>query len=76
MKLREAINAARKVLRGIKLNDRVALVDGGHGHVEQIAVSPYWHEAAAGIYRAYVVGRYDDNTTWAEWYLLEEMELA
>lgn len=76
MKLSTIINQAKKTLRGIKLNEYVALIDGGHGWVKEIAISPYWHEAAAGIYRAYVQGLYTDGTTWADWFLFEEMEIA
>lgn len=76
MKLSTIIKDIQKAVGGIRVNQYVKDAAGRIGIVEHIAISPYWQEEVARVLRAYVVGRHEDGTTWADWLMLNEIELV
>lgn len=76
MGLQQIIKDIQKAVGGIRINQYVKDAAGRIGIVEHIAISPYWHEESAGIMRAYVTGKHENGSTWADWLAFDEMELA
>lgn len=48
----------------------------GDAFVQNIAVSPYWHEERQGIKRVYVYStKWVLGDKWVEWFLVDEIEV-